>query len=230
MLVRITGDRVRHELQLALQEPDPVPIMARLAEMGVFQALHPRLVWNEAMATAFGRVPACVADPQWGDDLREDDAVVIYFVLWLLHVAVEVQDAVMDRLRVRQLTRSDLVAARELLTLLERMPLDAAPSEATRAIRPHVRRNRVLTIVAAALGEESKAYRLLKQYQTVWRHIAPSMDGHDLMAMGMAPGPALGEVLELLLAARLDGKTASESEDRALARRLMATFAGTEEE
>jgi tRNA nucleotidyltransferase (CCA-adding enzyme) len=230
MLVRITGDRVRHELQLALQEPDPAPIMSRLNEVGVFGALHSRLSWSEEMATAFRRVPACVADPLWRADLREEDTPVIYFVVWLLHMPAAVQDAIMDRLRVRQHTRADVMAARELLALLREMPADIAPSEATRAIRPHMRRARVLPIVAAMLGEGGRPHELLTRYQADWRHVAPDLDGHDLLALGMAPGPELGDVLEALLAARLDGESASAAEDRALALQLMARFARNEEE
>ena len=37
MLDRVTGDRIRHEIELALREADPVRVMERLAGLGIME-------------------------------------------------------------------------------------------------------------------------------------------------------------------------------------------------
>src|SRR5690606_28688387 len=53
MLDRVSGERIRHELELALREPDPVPIIERLQELQVLQQLQPNLTWNADAAAKF---------------------------------------------------------------------------------------------------------------------------------------------------------------------------------
>jgi tRNA nucleotidyltransferase (CCA-adding enzyme) len=58
--------------------------------------------------------------------------------------------------------------------------------------------------VAGARGDAETAARFLTQ----WRHITLEIDGHDLIAAGLAEGPDLGARLAAVLARRLDGELA----------------------
>jgi tRNA nucleotidyltransferase (CCA-adding enzyme) len=58
--------------------------------------------------------------------------------------------------------------------------------------------------VAGARGDAETAARFLTQ----WRHVALEIDGHDLIAAGLAEGPELGARLAAVLARRLDGELA----------------------
>jgi tRNA nucleotidyltransferase (CCA-adding enzyme) len=53
------------------------------------------------------------------------------------------------------------------------------------------------------------------------RALRPVLRGDDLMALGVPRGPAVGEVLARLRAARLDGEVRSLKEEKALVRRLL---------
>jgi tRNA nucleotidyltransferase (CCA-adding enzyme) len=56
--------------------------------------------------------------------------------------------------------------------------------------------------VAGAKGDPETA----GLYLHAWRHVALEIDGHDLIAAGIAPGPDLGRRLATVLARRLDGE------------------------
>ncbi len=56
--------------------------------------------------------------------------------------------------------------------------------------------------VAGARGDAETAARFLTQ----WRHVTLAIDGHDLIAAGLAEGPDLGARLAAVLARRLDGE------------------------
>ena len=58
--------------------------------------------------------------------------------------------------------------------------------------------------MAGAKGDPETAARYLHR----WRHVGLEIDGHDLMAAGIAEGPEIGRRLAAVLARRLDGDLA----------------------
>jgi tRNA nucleotidyltransferase (CCA-adding enzyme) len=67
-------------------------------------------------------------------------------------------------------------------------------------------------VLARALGAE-----WLDEYLTEWRSVELEIDGGDLVAAGVPPGPALGEGLRAALNAKLDGELAGREQELALA-------------
>ena len=212
MLDRVTGDRIRHEIELALHEADPAPVMARLATIGVMAQLHPNLSWTETAVLAYRRLPNLLSQAVWSALLEEESPIFVYFALWLLPLEVDVQRQVMARLKVRHTTRQDVIAAAELVGLLPTLAAEAPPSEVATALRPFSLR--VLLTARAYLTEET-AVAHLTQFVTEWRHVKPILTGYDLQEMGLKPGPEYGRLLAALLAARLDGRLHSEADERA---------------
>ncbi len=66
--------------------------------------------------------------------------------------------------------------------------------------------------LARALGAE-----WLDAYLTEWRAVRPAIDGEDLIAAGVAQGPALGHGLREALRAKLDGEVYGREEELAVA-------------
>ena len=58
----------------------------------------------------------------------------------------------------------------------------------------------------------------IRRYLSEWWSVAPRLRGTDLMALGVPPGPEMGEALRELRRARLDGETQSVQDEEALAR------------
>jgi len=53
MLDTISGDRIRHELELILKEDEPEPALRRAGELGVLRQLHPSLKGNVRLSEVF---------------------------------------------------------------------------------------------------------------------------------------------------------------------------------
>lgn len=219
LIDRVTGERIRHEIELALREASPIPVMKRLAELGIMAQIHPGLVWRPDMAESFNRVPLLLADPLWHEVLQGESPAFVYFALWVTPLPVVVYEEVMNRLRVRKNTRDDVNAVVQLLGNLTTLPADARPSQWSSLLRPH--RGRVLLVALAALGPESPASAAIQHYWRVWRHVRPVINGTDLLAIGIKPGPEIGRLLDHLLAARLDGEVMDEAAERTLLARLI---------
>jgi tRNA nucleotidyltransferase (CCA-adding enzyme) len=212
MLDRVTGDRIRHEIELALYEAEPVPVMARLAEIGVMTHLHPDLTWTETAVLAYRRLPKLLEEPVWAELLGEESAIFVYFALWLLPLEAPVRRDVMRRLKVRQATRRDVNASAKLVERLHELPPNRPPSEVAKALRPFAPRT---LLAARAYLTDEEALGRLNQFVTVWRHVKTILTGNDLREMGVPPGPIYGQLLDDLLSARLDGQVESEADERA---------------
>jgi len=83
------------------------------------------------------------------------------------------------------------------------------PSEAVSLAKG---RDPVELVIARALGAE-----WLDRYLREWRGVGLEIDGGDLIAAGVAEGPALGRGLEAALRAKLDGEIAGREQELALA-------------
>lgn len=218
MLDRVTGDRIRREIELALREPAPARILARLHDLNILAQIHPQLAWLPQAAVSYARVPALIADPAWGEALQGESAAFIYFALWLALLPTEAQVAVMKRLRVRKATRLDMTAVTELRQALTTLPNDARPSVVAQTLRPY--QPRVL-LVGRAMLEDGETAALLERYYREWRHVKTAVNGDDLRAMKLKPGPEFGRWLDQLLAARLDGEVHTRAEEMALLQELI---------
>lgn len=211
MLDRVTGDRIRHEIELALHEAAPVPVMARLADIGVMAQLHPDLTWTETAVLAYRRLSNLLKKAEWFNLLGDDSATVAYFALWLLPLAAPVRRDVMRRLKVRQATRRDVNESAKLVKKLCGLPATAVPSQVAAMIRPFPLRS---LLIARAYLTDDQAIAHLTRFVTEWRHVKTILTGADLRDMGLKPGPEYGRLLDTLLGARLDGQVQTEADER----------------
>lgn len=222
MLDRVTGDRIRHEMELSLREARPARIMARLNELGILAQIHPQLVWPPEAAVSFARVPALLNDPRWRAALRGESPAFIYFAVWLVCLPPDVQDGIMRRLRVRKATRDDVMAAARLVTLLRDLDEAAPASWVERELRPFPPR---VLLVGRIIMDGEPVTGLIEQYYHQWRHVKTAVNGDDLRAMGHKPGPHFAVWLDTLLAARLDGRVQTRADELELLQAIMATEA-----
>lgn len=218
MLARITGSRIRHEMELALRESQPAHIIERLAELDVLVHIHPGLVWTPATKAAFDRVPRLQADKLWESLFKNGSLVFIYFALWIAPLPQDVADEVMDRLQVRKATRQDVNAVARLLKAITKLPDSARPSQVTRLLRPYAPR---VLLVARIFLHNSRAADLIERYYQQWRHVKTAVGGDNLREMGLKPGPEYAVILDRILAAKLDGEITDEKGERALLARLL---------
>jgi tRNA nucleotidyltransferase (CCA-adding enzyme) len=213
LLDRVTGDRIRHEIQLAMREANPAPIMARLAELGVLAQIHSQLSWSPAHAERFQRLQQLLRDPRWQPALEAETPASALFALWLLPLPLPAQEMTMIRLKVRKTTRDEVLDLSTLLDQLADLPETARPSAVVAVIRPF--RDQTLLTARAAVEPDSRSAAWLDRYQQEWRQVKTATNGRDLLALGLKPGPRIGRILERLLTARLDGEISTDAEEQA---------------
>ncbi|HZD10489.1 MAG TPA: hypothetical protein VE553_04035, partial [Candidatus Binatia bacterium] len=220
MLERVSGERIRHEIELALREPDPIPVMERLAALGVWRQLNPALHWSATAARHFASLQRLMQHPVWRDALQEQSPASVYFALWMASQGAGVRRALIERLNVRRTTREEVDGAVRVVELVTALEPDPSPSDVERQLRAYAVHPRILLAARAAL-EGNAGAELLEQYQAEWRHVRTALDGNDLREMGLKPGPQYARLLDCLLAARLDGKVHDEAEERTFLKQLL---------
>ena len=222
MLDRVSGDRIRHELEAILSEAEPERALARLHALGVLRQIQPGLVWDDWLARKFAELRQAVRTGPWqpGPGELPPDLVFPYFGLLTYRLSPADLAAVLKRPQVRRQTAGDVYAIQALKSALDDLAELQANSAIYRALKPF--RERVLLVGWVATASEV-ARAQIDRYRRELRFIQPVLDGHALKAMGLEPGPQFSRILERLRAARLDGEVTSEEEERALVQALISS-------
>ena len=215
MLDTISGDRIRHELELIFKEEYPERILERAEGLGVLQALHPCLRGNGWLADRFEQArQKAISEPS------------LYLLLLIYHLSQEENERLIARLNIAgELGRN----MRQLLKLKEDLTALADPSLPPSAIYRVLKDYPPRVITACALASEAPLVRSrLELYLDHLRYTKPSLAGEDLKKMGVAPGPRLGRMLEELRRAKLDGEVSTREEEAALVRQWLKKNEGGE--
>ncbi|MBN8582367.1 MAG: CCA tRNA nucleotidyltransferase [Anaerolineae bacterium] len=206
VLHSLSGERLRHELDLILDEPHSVQMILRIASLGVLAAIHPKMPEFNADHEDFLEM-----------DMRLDveaDRRVMSYMFWFIDLSEADVITLANRLDfTNELTLAVWAAAQ----LKRGMPhlIDLRPSEWTYALE----KLPLLSIYAVYLISRESA---LLSYISIWRHVKPQTNGDDLKKLGLQPGPRFGEILTELRSAWLDGVLSNKTEEEELLRSLIA--------
>jgi tRNA nucleotidyltransferase (CCA-adding enzyme) len=202
---KLSAQRIRHELDLILDEPNAVPMLKRLDELNLLTAVHPAL-------GSFGGSRLAT--------LQSDDPVLqtrnSRWVLWLLHLGEQEIAFLNDRLHFT----ADLLKVLHSAVLLNANVtalLGLKPSQAVEMLESYS--VKALEVVSSA-APEGEIKDILSKYLADWWHVKPRTTGHDLKKLGIAPGPRYAEILRRLRAAWLDGEVRTEEEEKKLLKKL----------
>ena len=216
---RLSGVRLFHELELILHEENPIPAIARLAELDLLKAIHPRLWFDEGTRNMLERVQAVLS---WMDlsYLKETcDRWLVYFLGLVEPLTSQELKELMDRFKPPpRLTAAILEgkdAADQALLKLFRLG-EADRSQIYRLLAP-IGTEFLLYMMAKSRQDPSK--RLISLYFTHLKHLKPELTGRDLIALGYQPGPQIKEILTRLHEARLNEVVQSRNGELELIRR-----------
>ena len=216
----VTGDRWRQELQKIFEEDRAAEMLVRAIELGVLAAVHPALSDRQALdllAAQHSPEPASPGPPSPGPP---SPGPMDYLAALTASLAAADGDAVSRRLN---LPTAWARVVRDTIALREMAPALSGPSVSPSAVCRALNGLDPAAIAASArLFKDPQVAGRLRQYLEEWRMVETALTGGDLLAMGVPPGPKIGQVLRELNSAKLDGLTGSEEEERALVNRIIS--------
>lgn len=222
MLSRVSGERIRHELYLILDEREPERVLRRLDDLNVLAQVHLRLTCLDNTWGLFARLRRTVAQGQWNVTPGEHGrpAPGLYLALLTYHFSRSELEALASRLKI---FRDDLSLLHQALDLREREQQLDQPDLPNREIHALLRYSSTSALMILWLCTGSARVRdRLWHYETDLRHIQPTVDGAYLKGLGLKPSPLFSRLLHAVRDARLDGEIHTEEEEKALITRLLA--------
>ncbi len=207
----ISGDRIRHELELVLKEEIPEKTLKRAGELGVLSKIHPSLRGDDWLAETFATAcERCVSGKPHPH---------LYLALLCYRLTAEETGQFISYLR---LPKAAAQVLRDTATIRGKMKELSTPGLAPSLVYEILHGYSLVAIEANALGAGSETTaEHIELYLNVLRHVNPALNGEDLLELGVPQGPKIKEVLQRLREARLDGKIDSRKEEEEMVRELI---------
>lgn len=208
MIARVSGERLRHELDLIFQESEPEKAMTRLNTLGVLHAIHPKFEFTDWHAGKF--VAARQADKR---------APLTYLGLLVYRFAPSTVREFCQRLK---FPNSDCDTLLQVLELRDEVvarlsAAELAPSAIYRLLEEYA--DAALAIVELAT-DDARARDRIALFRSQLRGVQTELTGDDLKKLGIAPGPAYRKILSHLRDCRLDGKISTRAQELELVKNI----------
>ena len=225
LLRQVTGERLRHELELALSEEHPALLLARFQDLGLLSAIHPHLAWEANLADPLEAALLGRLNPAWQLPEKVGHTPIrraLGLLVWLGSLPVASALEIANCLR---LAGHLVTPLRSFIPLRQALPtLVSGPPSRVVAVLEEMP---LISLYAAhLLNLSSEINHLLDRFILEWRSIHPSADGDTLRALGVPTGPAYHAILDTLRSAWLDGKISSVEEEQILLKELIVKYGG----
>ncbi|MEX1071661.1 MAG: hypothetical protein WEC37_03455 [Anaerolineales bacterium] len=213
-IAAVSGERIRKEMELVLEEDQPAEILGSMQRLGVLRSIHPNLRFDQK-ATRLLTLGSRPVPKYW--QLEKNSRHLFRFVLWLINLSPNAVAGIAERLRFSVDLHTAAVSAARLRTKAGSLK-NMKPSKLVSALK----REPLLSVYALfLLNKTNQLGRRLQQYVKDWRHVKSNFDGNALRKMGLKPGPVYGQILDHLRAAWLDGKLRDKKQEGALLEKLV---------
>ena len=215
MLDTISGDRIRHELELILKEDEPERAIRRAEELGVLRQLHPSLKGNGKLNEVFARTRKV--------NIRASLST-LYLCLLIYNLTEKENEEFIARLN---FPKNSAQAMRQTLQLKAQLQSLANPKLKPSEIYQLLHGYSAQAIQTNALASKSPiASQYLQLHLGKLRYIKPLLNGDDLKRIGILAGPQIGEILNTLRMARLNGEVKTRKDEERLASSLRRKQSG----
>ncbi len=213
----LSSARLRDELIWLLSEPKVEHTITRIGELGIAPAIHPALAADAETAALVGRADSALKDLRMRDEVRLWRLRLVclarnlepeQLAAWTERLKLRGADAtvisggvvlarkVLERLNGAELSRS------EVYDLLARLPAEGL-------------------VLAYALAGEGRVCEMLKLFLKELRYASLSINGKDLLELGLKESPEVGQVLTQVKLLKLEGKVDGREEEMRAAKQIL---------
>ncbi len=211
MLATVSGDRIRHELELILKEKLPEKALRRADELGVLTRLYPSLKGNGWLAEKFARARKV--------SLPASPPLPLYLALLAYHLSAEETMQVISYLRLPGASAQVLRDAIDIKAKIKELSISGlAPSRIHSLLHGYSSPSLLANSLAT---DATTAAEHIELFVNVLCHVQPVLSGEDLKRLGVPAGPRIREILHRLREARLDGRVRSRKDEEAMVRDML---------
>ncbi|MCJ7700607.1 MAG: CBS domain-containing protein [Anaerolineales bacterium] len=221
LLSRVSGDRIRHEIDNILNEDRVVQMLGRLHEIQLLIAIHPDLMWDDWIQT---KIDAIEPPPsEWGIGHKWKGIPlgrISAYTLWLIRLPWDCTQKIISRLRLPRVLKDIVQDASKLWAETAQLE-QARPSQ----IADWLEKYSDISIYCLFQATDNPALKnSLHSYITKWAAITPTITGHGLRERGLPPGPHYRQILTKLRAAWIDGVLTTPDQELAFLETLIEAY------
>ena len=206
LLDRLSGDRIRHELDNILIEENVERIIGRLNELSLLSTIHPALVWDDWLVEKFRGLRVIRPPTEWGLGSENESMIPIKrklaYIIWFIRLPVDQARQVLNRLRIFASLKNTILLACQLWLEQDKLA-HTPPSQAVLILDAMPPLCRYALYMCTS---EQRVRDALLNYVIDWAKVKPTLDGNDLRKRGIPPGPIYRDILSRLRNAWLDGE------------------------
>jgi tRNA nucleotidyltransferase (CCA-adding enzyme) len=210
LLDRVSGDRIRNELDAIFQEQHLFKIMRRLDELGLLSAINHALTWSETIEKAWSKVASFSPPESWRLDSLPSQKF-FYYGLWFFELEASDVRKICERLHFPSIMRQNYLDSNRLGKELPSLCSQSKPSSIVEELESL--REPALLVVWLGVHDQPECQKAVENYLSHWRFVSPQTSGETLREMGLSPGPMYSQILKELRDAWLDGKITSPEEE-----------------
>lgn len=223
LLDRVSGDRIRHELESIFNEEQLISIMGRLEELGLLSAIYPVLTWDRKLEESFTQVDT-FSPPTHLRISSFPSRSSYYYALLVFNLDHKDVQKVCKRLHFSAMVRNNMLEANRIGTELPGLCSEIRPSKVVERLQDL--REEALLVIWLGMIDRPVCREVIENYLSKWRYVSPGASGDTLMELGLSPGPTYRKILQTLRAAWLDGEVKSPEEEDVLLSKLVEDAKG----
>ena len=204
---RLSGQRLRRELDVLLAEPHPTPALALIAELGLLPAICPGLVWSEGVRSYLMEVEGQGA---WYrlEQLGEPPDPTTLFVGGLAIVSGDgIIEELADRLQLGGPHHDEFVALPNAVSAIKEAARQQLPVS-QRAQVVEQSQTEALLLAMSELPLDDR--RNLADAVVAAVRVELPISGQNLIDSGVSPGPHIGRALRMTRDALIDDMIAAD--------------------
>ena len=213
LLVRLSGFRLRSELEITFREKYPFPAAKRMEELGVWDVLFPGIHVGMESRRTFRRLAAFLGRISRDFPDFKGRQWLAFFAALLMESPENLQLAAVDRLNLTETERHIVVKSLTELGAAEHA-LGGRAGPANSEIHLFLKDFPLVTCLFwSAATQRWRVRRRILLYLTRLHRIRPVLGGGDLLSMGYSANARIGLILEKLKKLSLDGMVATREDE-----------------
>lgn len=223
LLKQVSGERLRHELDLLFAENDTQRMFTRLQELNLLSAIHPDLTFPAECEEPLHAALYDPLPPEWHIpevDGNQPLRRALAYTIWLIPQPAALVEEIADRLRLPNSMKKTILNAGSIINDLDCLK-DLPPSNA------FIKLDSIPLYGIYALYllcDDPQIKHILESHATKWISLVPGITGDDLRTMNVPPGPVYHEVIEALRYAWIDGKINNLQQEKDLLANLLDQY------
>ncbi|MDO4541190.1 MAG: CCA tRNA nucleotidyltransferase, partial [Syntrophomonadaceae bacterium] len=204
LLGKLSYKRILTELILILNEADPVPALFRMRDIGVWKYIFPEIRLERLDPDTLRRIPVLLS---WWQSMFMDRPIkswLVYLQFCFAAISVEEEETVVERYGMERTARRVIAEAREVADILRVIENESAitPGRLDRLLKGFA--DETMCYLLLNLHDVDK-WLLVERYLEERDQARLEINGRDLKALGIIPGPQYKEIMDELHELKLDG-------------------------